>query len=95
MSAPTPEELHRLTDLWVLSDPSIAVLRTYFDEGLFTYPTSEWNEGCLEGPTFYRGQQIILGITSHEHEGILTLDAAEHAAVAALGISSRDRPEWL
>ncbi|MEO8621272.1 MAG: hypothetical protein ABI625_09425 [bacterium] len=95
MSAAKRDELNRSTDLWLLSGSSIGVLRAYFPDGLFTYPTSEWDEGCLEGPTFYRDQQIMLGVVSHEREGILTLTAAEHDAVAALGIASRDQPERL
>ena len=37
------------------------------------YPTSEWDVGCLEDPTFYRPGTLMLGIVSHEHEGVLTL----------------------
>jgi len=95
MSAGQKEDLVRSTDLWVLSLASIAVLRRYFVDGLFTYPTSGWEEGCLEEPTFYRDGAIICGIVSHEREGILALTASEHAEVAALGIRTRDRPEWL
>lgn len=95
MSAPTRAELVRSADLWRLSNDSIAVLRRYFSLGLFMYPTSEWDEGCLEDPTFYRDGQIAFGIISHEREGVLTLTPSQHAEVAALGIATRDRPEWL
>ena len=95
MSAATREELVRQSDLWRLSNHSIAILQEYFPAGLFIYPTSEWEQGCLEGPTFYRQGQIVLGITTHEREGILTLQAAEHTEIARLGISTRERPQWL
>jgi hypothetical protein len=95
MSGRTKDDLVRLTDLWSLSEASISVLRRYFPEGLFMYPTSEWSEGCLEDPIIYRDDGIVLGITTHEREGILSLGTHEHAVVAALGIVTRDRPQWL
>ncbi len=94
LSGSSEKDLIRTTDLWALNGESIAVLQRYFHGGLFTYPTSRWEEGCLEDPTFYREGQIMFGIISHEREGIITLSEAEHADVAALSITTRDRPQW-
>ena len=95
MSGRSKADLVRKTELWGLSSASVAVLQRYFVEGLFMYPTSEWEEGCLEDPIFYRNGQIMFGIVTHEREGILTLSEFEHSEVAALGICSRERPEWI
>ena len=83
------------TKLWALAPASIALLKRYFSTGLFTYPTAEWNVGWLEDPTFYRDGYLMLGIVSHEQEGMLTLTEVEHAQVAALGIPTRDRAQWI
>jgi hypothetical protein len=85
----------RLAELWRLTPASIAVLRAFMDEGLFTYPAGEWETGCIENPTFYRDGEVMLGIVSHEREGVLRLRPGEEAAFHALGIPSRDRPEWI
>ena len=89
------EDFTRMTALWTLGDPSIEVLRRYFTGGLFMYPTSEWDVGCLEDPIFYRDDEIMFAIVTHEREGILSLTQVEHAQVAALGIRTRDEPQRL
>ena len=89
------QALVRPAALWRLTPASIEVLREFLDEGLFTYPAGEWETGCIENPTFYRDGEVMLGIVSHEREGVLRLRAGEAAAFGALGIPSRDRPEWI
>jgi hypothetical protein len=83
------------TKLWSLNAESIAILKRLFTEGLFTYPTSEWEVGCLEDPAFYRDGGVMLGVVSHEREGVLSLTESEQAQVAALKIPTRDRPQWI
>ena len=95
LSAPTRTALNRATDLWTVNAASIGVLREFFPDGLFMYPTSDWEEGCLEDPTFYRDGKILFGIVSHENEGMLSLTPAEHKAVAELGIATGAYPEWI
>lgn len=85
----------RPAPLWRLTPQSIDLLRQFLDEGLFTYPAGDWETGWIENPTFYRESEIMLGIVSHEREGVLRLRPAEMAGITALGIPSRDRPEWI
>ena len=85
----------RPAPLWRLTPESIARLREFLPDGLFTYPAGEWPTGCLENPTFYRAGHIMLGIVSHEYEGVLKLLPNEQPAIDALGIKTRDEPQWI
>lgn len=78
------------TELWALTRRTIELLAGFFDDGLFTYPAD-----CLEDPTFYRDGELMLGIVSHEREGVLRLSAAEHHQIQALGIPARAEPMWI
>lgn len=89
------QEIVRPASLWRLTPESIGLLRGFLEDGLFTYPAGEWETGCIENPTFYRDREVMLGIVSHEREGVLSLRPDEMAEFAALGIPSRDRPEWI
>jgi hypothetical protein len=80
------------TRLWTLTPEAAAILRRFLPEGLFDYPSADWDAGWLEDPTVYRDGTVVLGVVSHEGEGILTLSAAEHAEVAALGIVTQSSP---
>ena len=84
-----------LMPLWQLNRGSRAVLRIVFVPGLFAYPVGAWEIGCIEDLVVYRNGAIVLGIVSHEREGMLSLSEAEHEAVAALGIVSRPEPQWI
>lgn len=89
------EDEVRPTHLWVLGDGSVAVLRRYFADGLFTYPLGEWETGCIEDLIIYRGGRLLLGIVSHEGEGMLYVTPAEAADLKARGIPTRDQPLWI
>jgi hypothetical protein len=80
------------TRLWRLVPEAVAALRPFLPEGLFDYPSADWDAGWLEDPTVYRAGTVMLGVVSHEGEGVLTLSPAEHAEVAALGIRTRAAP---
>jgi hypothetical protein len=45
------DPLIREAPLWALNGRSVKVLKRLFPEGLFMYPTSELEEGCIEDPT--------------------------------------------
>lgn len=78
---------------WALSEASLAALLPFLPGGLFAWVASP--AGWLEDLTVYRGGELVLGIVTHEQEGILRLGADEHAAVAALGVGCRDVGEWV
>lgn len=83
------------TELWSLTAASMALLKSYMPDGLFMYPTTDWDEGCLEDPIIYRGERPMLGIVSHEREGVLMLTDLEHQAVASLGIRTHETAPWI
>jgi hypothetical protein len=95
MSAPVGQPIVRSTDLWNLRLETVLVLREYFDSGLFTYSVGDWKTGCLEDPVFYRRGELLLGILSHESYGVLAVTEQERLELAAIGIRTRDQPEWM
>ena len=94
LTAPTREEVIRLTQLWRLCAESMSLLKTYLKDGLFTSPTYS-DEGWFEDPAFYRSGNLILGIVSHEMEGVALVTPDEASQIASLGIQSRPRAEWI
>jgi hypothetical protein len=95
LTAPTRDQLVQPTQLWHVSDETIRLLMGFLDDGLFTYPAGEWETGCLEDPVIYRRGEIILGVVSHEREGLLRLTEVEHNQIVALGIPTRENAQWI
>jgi len=98
---PAPREfvvgdpLIREAPLWALNSESVKVLKELFPEGLFMYPTSEWEEGCIEDPTFYRRGALLLGVVSHEGEGQVSVTEAELAELEHAGYKMFSHSKWL
>ena len=80
------------TRLWRMSAASISALQGIFTDGLFDYPLADWDSGWCEDPTFYREGAVMLGVVSHEGEGLLTVSESEHAEVQGLGIPTHQAP---
>ena len=101
-STPAPRELMTVLlgrprvqtiDLWTLSSESVAALRRFLPEGLFSGSSNDgMDTGCVEDPTFYRRGEVMLGVISHEGIGVLSLTPSEHRQVAAIGIPTHDEP---
>jgi|GEM_PF-910823 len=85
-SSPASLDSTRVVRLWTLSEESLALLLGFFPLGLFH--SAAGPDGWFEDLAIYRAGELLLGILSHEGEGVLCLTADEHAAVAALGIGS-------
>jgi hypothetical protein len=86
-SAAGADDFIRPTELWRLTSKSFAVLQKFMPDGLFTYESSQ--EGWLEDPIFYRNGEFMLGIVSHENEGILRVTEAEKRILEAEGFPFR------
>lgn len=65
----------RPTPLWRLNSASLVALQEFLPDGLFSYPVSK--RGTFEDPVFYRNGNLILGVVSHEREGIVRVTAKE------------------
>jgi hypothetical protein len=82
--------------VWKATRTSVATLRRYLGASLFSCEL-DIDRGWLENPVFWRGDDFILAIISHESEGALCLTAREHTAVLAAGFvtrASEGRDAW-
>jgi len=79
--------------LWTLNEESLQRVLSFLADGLFNGPAGP--DGWLEDLAIYRAGELVLGLVSHENEGVLRLTQQEHADVAALGIRSERDAEWI
>lgn len=93
LTAATEGDLTRTVRLWTLNDASLTRLLSFMDTGLFHWPAGP--DGWLEDLTIYRRSELVLGLVSHEREGVLRLMQQEHEAVAKLDISSESSAECI
>lgn len=77
-------ESSRTIRLWTFDEASLERLLSFLDAGLFHCPPGP--DGWLEDLTLYRQGELVLGLVSHEREGVLRLTRDEFAEVAALDI---------
>jgi hypothetical protein len=80
--------------VWALNAETVAVLRAFGPEHLFTYEL-DMARGWLEDPVVWRDEQVMLAIISHEQEGLLRVTPEEVALLGALGLPTRDVGEWV
>lgn len=93
-AAPAVRNGEHTAEVWTLTPASVAVLQDLLPDGLFT-AASYAGSGWLEDPTFYRAGEVMLGIVTHENEGVLVVQQADHASFEALGLISHDTAEWI
>jgi len=84
-------DVTRTVRLWTFNESSLTRLLSFIDTGIFHWPAGP--DGWLEDLTIYRRSELLLGVVSHEHEGVLRLTHEEHEAVAALHIPSETAAE--
>lgn len=95
MSVPLGQSQIQPTEVWSYSPESLVVLTQLFPGGLFEYPSGPFPEEWLEDPAFYRRGELMLGVVSHEGEGIMDLTSLEWAEFSAAGFCSHDRGKWI
>lgn len=83
----------RSVRLWTLDEESLEHLLSFVDRSLFHWPAGP--DGWLEDLTVYRRGELLLGLVSHEQEGVLRLTPEELAEVAALDIPFETTAEWI
>jgi hypothetical protein len=83
----------RPADLWRLTPESAEVLWAALDEDLLTYypGRAEW----CEDPIIYRSGELLLGVISHEQEGVLRVDREDEASLHAARIPFRAEGRWV
>ena len=90
---PDAGDLARTVRLWALTPSSLQTLLTFLDDGIFHCPAGP--DGWLEDLTLYRSGELVLGLVSHEQEGVLRLTREELTEVAALGMPFESRAEGI
>jgi len=93
LTASTPTDFVRPVRLWAFNETSLEALLTFLHAGLFHWPAGP--DGWLEDLTIYRRGELVLGLVSHEQEGVLRLTRDEHQEVGALDIPSELTAEWI
>jgi hypothetical protein len=93
VSASPPNGVVRPVRLWAFTEASLERLLSFVDQSLFYWPAGP--DGWLEDLTIYRHGELLLGLVSHEREGVLRLTRSEHQEVAALDIPSARTAEWI
>ena len=83
----------RVTALWELNDSTEATLLRCFPTGLLTY--LPLNGSWCEDPCLFRGEELMLGIISHENEGVLRIHASEQSVLDQSDIPYRLKGEWV
>lgn len=91
VTASMPGEVVRPVRIWELNEASLARLLTFLDDGLFHSPAGP--DGWLEDLAVFRAGELVLGVASHESEGVLRLTPGEHREVTALGIPTEPTAE--
>lgn len=93
LTAPDGHDLGRDVRLWVFDNASLERLLSFLDHGIFHWPAGP--DGWLEDLTIYRHGELVLGLVSHEHEGVLRLTEAELSEVVALDIPFARHAEFI
>lgn len=93
LSAYTPDKLIRHTKLWHFNDTTLGALREVLPNGIFTYDVG--SESWFEDLTIYRTGELMLGIVTHENEGVLRITPRERVELDALGIKYRLEGAWV
>ncbi len=64
-----------LVRLWRLDDRAVPLLREFLADGLFTHRVDP--RGWLEDPMLFRDNQLVLGVVTHQQEGVLRVTPDE------------------
>lgn len=84
----TAPDFTREVRLWPFTTETLALLEPFFPDGLFTHGVHE--RGWLEDPVFYRRGAFLLGVITHEREGLIRVTPDEERELIELGIPLGD-----
>jgi hypothetical protein len=80
-------------DLWRLDADTVEILLSAFDHGILTYYPGD--AAWCEDPVVYRAGELLLGIISHESEGVLRVTAQDEASLVSAAIPFHLEGEWV
>ena len=80
-------------ELWTLNEATLNALELAVPRGIFDYDPrpGAW----FEDLTLYRAGELMLGIVTHEGEGVLRLEPTEIPQFRNTGFVSRPQGEWV
>jgi hypothetical protein len=93
LSGAVTHGLTRPVRLWSYDEESLEHLLSFVDKSVFYWPAGP--DGWLEDLTVYRHGELLLGLVSHEREGVLRLTPEELAEVAAMDIPFETTAKWI
>jgi hypothetical protein len=93
LSGPPGQGLIYETDLFELNGPTIEALRFAFPRGIFDYYPAA--SGWFEDLEVYRAGELMLGVITHEQEGVLRLRTDERSVLDGTGLPYRLEGQWV
>jgi hypothetical protein len=77
------DEPERHVRLWRLDEDALQALRAYLPDGLFTHRVDP--HGWLEDPMLFRDGELMLGLVTHQREGMVRVTAEELRELERIG----------
>jgi len=83
----------RELELWSLNKQTLDALRLAFPQGLFDYNPAA--DAWFEDLTVYRSGELLLGIITHEAEGVLRLSPSDLSSFRSAGFVAQAQGKWV
>jgi hypothetical protein len=77
------DEPARQLRLWRLDEDALQALHAFLPDGLFTHRVDP--HGWLEDPMLFRGGQLMLGVVTHQREGMVLVTTDELRELERIG----------
>jgi hypothetical protein len=84
------DEPARHVRLWRLDDEALQQLRTFLLDGVFTHRVDPL--GWLEDPMLFRDGQLMLGVVTHQREGVVRVTTDELRELERIGFDFAPEP---
>lgn len=77
------DEPARHVRLWRLDEDALQALRAFLPDGLFTHRVDP--HGWLEDPMLFRDGRLMLGVVTHQREGVVRVESEELRELERIG----------
>ena len=84
------EDPMRPVRLWRLDEEGLQALRAFLPDGLFTHRVDP--HGWLEDPMLFRDGHLMLGVVTHQREGMVRVTADELRELERIGFDFAAEP---
>lgn len=84
------DEPARHVRLWRLDDEALQALHEFMPDGLFTHRVDP--RGWLEDPMLFRGGHLMLGVVTHQREGVVRVTPDELRELERIGFDFVPEP---